>query len=134
MKRLCVGKGSSSKQKQINAWLGTVPQALQGNAGKGRGSNSQLESPLPQPINDVLCFSKINLIQCTSDFVFHVLEKKVRNRIFSHVSCFQEWCTYTLLCIVCVHLATARFKPVYSYYSNSHRRQCDPISLLLSKK
>lgn len=76
MKRLCVGKGSSSKQKQINARLETVPQALQGNAGKRRGSNSQLESPLPQPINDVLCFSKINLIQCTSDFVFHVLKKK----------------------------------------------------------
>lgn len=105
MKRLCVGKGSSSKQKQINARLETVPQALQGNAGKRRGSNSQLESPLPQPINDVLCFSKINLIQCTSDFVFHVLKKKKkeRNQTFSHVSLFQERCTYTFLCIVCVH-------------------------------
>lgn len=86
MKRLCVGKGSSSKQKQINARLETVPQALQGNAGKRRGSNSQLESPLPQPINDVLCFSKINLIQCTSDFVFHVLQKKERNQTFSHIT------------------------------------------------
>lgn len=45
--------------------------------------------PLPQPINDVLCFSKINLIQCTSDFVLHVLENKVTQQLFSHLSCLQ---------------------------------------------
>lgn len=43
--------------------------------------------PLPQPIHDVLCLSKINLIQCTSDFVFHVLEKKAAQQLLSALSC-----------------------------------------------
>lgn len=41
--------------------------------------------PLPQPINDVLCFSKINLVQRTSDFVLHVLENKGTQQLFNHL-------------------------------------------------
>lgn len=50
-------------------------------------------APLPQPINDVLCFSKINLIQCTSDFVLHVLENKVTQQLFNHLSSLQGRCS-----------------------------------------
>lgn len=32
---------------------------------------------LPQPIDDVLCFPKVDLIQRTSDFIFHVLGREV---------------------------------------------------------
>lgn len=32
---------------------------------------------LPQPVDNVLCFSKVDLIQRASDFVFHVLEREV---------------------------------------------------------
>lgn len=31
---------------------------------------------LPQPIDDVLCLSKVDLIQRTSDFIFHVLGRE----------------------------------------------------------
>lgn len=32
---------------------------------------------LPQPVDNVLCFSKVDLIQRASDFVFHVLGREV---------------------------------------------------------
>lgn len=32
---------------------------------------------LPQPVDDVLCFSKVDLIQRASDFVFHVLGREL---------------------------------------------------------
>lgn len=75
------------------------------NHGHHGGAKNQPESPLPQPINDVLCFSKINLIQCTSDFVFHVLDKKEESRssvTFSGI---------TVLCIWRVRLAVQHLSP-----------------------
>lgn len=72
--------------------------------GNGKEANGQLEGSLPQPIHDVLCFSKINLIQCTSDFVFHVLEKKSMRSVFRAFSCFHDSSIYTPLCNLHSHL------------------------------
>lgn len=73
MKSLC-RKGEFSKQKQLSAGLGDSSE------GEPRGPKRQLENLLPQPINDVLCLAEVDLVQCTSDFVFHVLEEKGETR------------------------------------------------------
>lgn len=80
--------------------------------GNGKEADDQLEGSLPQPIHDVLCFSKINLIQCTSDFVFHVLEKKSMRPVFRPFSCLQDSGTYTPLCNSHIHLDIRQYGPI----------------------